>query len=446
MNLKNQEIKLEITAMSNDGNGIAHYNDMVVFVVGAVTGDIVIGHIIKSTKKYLVAKIKEIIEPSKIRINSNCPVCVSCGGCSYRNIEYCEELKIKEDNIYNCIKRIGKVNLKPQPIIYGDRENYRNKAAYPINQNLEFGFYADKTHRIIPNKYCIATPPIFETALNIIQDFLKTEKINAYNEITNSGCLRHVVLRYGEVYNELMITLVIKDDEIKDKAKLIENLRQGLGDCLKSVYININTKKTNVIFGDEIYKIFGNDTIKDNILGIDFLISPLSFYQVNRKMTEKLYSKVIEYANSKDEIVYDLYCGAGTISLNLSKFAKKVVGVEIIPDAIKDAKNNAKLNNINNCEFICGDALKISLNINEKPGVIILDPPRKGVEKALLERIATYYSPKRIVYVSCDPATQARDIEILTNLGYILKEYTPVNMFPATKHSENVALLIKNSI
>ena len=445
MNYKNQEIELEITAMSSDGNGISHYNDMVVFVVGGVIGDIVLAHVIKSTKKYLVAKVKEIIEPSKIRIESNCAVSVACGGCAYRNISYEEELKIKEDNVYNCIKRIGKIDLKPQPIIYGDRDFYRNKASYPISHNLEFGFYADKTHRIIPNKSCIATPPIFKKVLSVVQKFLIEENISAYNESTHTGCLRHLVIRYGEVYDEIMVTLVINNDEIDNKTKLINELCNSIGPSLKSIYININNKKTNVIFGDKTYKIFGEDTIKDNILGLDFLISPLSFYQVNRKMTEKLYSKAIEYASAKDEIVYDLYCGAGTISLNLAKFAKKVVGVEIIPDAIKDAKNNAKLNNITNCEFICGDALKISLNIDEKPDVVVLDPPRKGVEKALLERIATYYTPKRIVYVSCDPATLARDVEILSNLGYMLKEYTPVNMFPSTKHIETTALLTRNN-
>ena len=445
MNYKNQEMQLEITAMSNDGNGIAHFNDIVVFVVGAVTGDTVIAHVIKSTKNYLVAKVKEIIKPSSIRIQSNCDVSIACGGCAYRNISYEEELKIKSDNVYNCIKRIGKVYLKPKEIIFGDRDFYRNKASYPINKNLEFGFYADKTHRIVPNHSCIATPKIFEDALDVIQEFLKNEEVSAYNEIDHTGCLRHVVFRYGEFYNQLMITLVIHNDEIENKDKLVSELHNKLGDILKSVYININNKKTNVIFGDKTYKIFGDDTIKDNILGIDFFISPLSFYQINRKMTERLYSKTIEYANAKDKIVYDLYCGAGTISLNLAKFAKKVVGIEIIPDAIKDAKNNAELNNITNCDFVCGDALKMSLNIDEKPDVVVVDPPRKGVEKALLERISTYYNPQRIVYVSCDPATLARDVEILTKFGYCLKEYTLVNMFPATKHIETVSLLTRES-
>ena len=427
--------------MSSDGNGIGHLENIVVFVVGAVTGDTVIAHIIKVKKNYLVAKVKQILIPSKSRIDSDCEVSTPCGGCVYRNISYDEELAIKEGNVYDCIKRIGKVDIKPQPIIFGARERYRNKASYPIDQDLNFGFFAGKTHRIIPNTNCVATPEIFEKSLKIIREFLIKEHITAYNEIEHKGCLRHLVLRYGEVYNQLMITFVVNKDEFENKELLCNFLKENIGDVLKSVYININNEKTNVIFGNKTFKIFGSDTIKDNILGIDFLISPLSFYQVNRKMTEQLYSKAIEYADSKNEIVYDLYCGAGTISLNLAKFAKKVVGVEIIPDAIKDAKNNAILNNINNCEFICGDALKISLDLHEKPGVVVLDPPRKGVEKELLERIANYYNPKRIVYVSCDPATLARDIEILSNLGYSLQEYTPVNMFPATKHVETVALL-----
>ncbi len=442
---KNQEILIKITATSSDGNGIGHHDDMVVFVVGAIVGDYVRAHIIKVSKKYLVAKVVEIIEESKFRIKSNCAVSVSCGGCVYRNLNYKEELKIKKSSVYDCIKRIGKIDLKPNPIIYGERDYYRNKASYPVNQNLEFGFYAGKTHRIIPNKSCVATPPLFEKVLNIIQDFCLKNKISAYNEETNSGLLRHVVLRYGEVYNELMITLVVNGDNLHNSDELITSLSTELKDSFKSLYLNVNTKNTNVIFGDKVIKLHGEDTIKDKILDLDFMISPLSFYQVNRKMTEKLYSKVIEYANAKDKTVFDLYCGTGTIGLNLAKFAQKVVGVEIIPDAIKDAKINAKLNNIHNCEFICGDALKISLNINEKPDIIVLDPPRKGAEKDLLERIANYYSPERIVYVSCDPATLARDVEILSKYGYKLIEYTPVNMFPATKHVETVALIIKNN-
>ena len=442
MYYKNQELNIKITATSSEGSGIGHHDGMVVFVVGALEGDEVVCHLIKITKNYLVAKIKEFIKKSPYRIDSDCPVSVSCGGCTFRELDYQKELEIKNKNVYETIKRIGGCDLLPEPILSGKRKSYRNKAAYPVRNDFIVGFYANKSHRIIPSISCAVTPKIFEYALKIIINWGKKYNISAYNEENNQGILRHVVFRFAEITEQLMITLVINSDDLPHKNELIKQFNLELKESIKSINLNINKNKTNVIFGKEIKNIYGEKNIEDILCGLRFKISPLSFYQVNREMAEKLYYKAIEYAEPDNKIIFDLYCGNGTIGLSMANKAKKIIGIEIEPSAIENAKINAKINNINNAEFICGDALNSSYKISEKPDIIILDPPRKGVDNKLLVRIMEYYKPEKIIYISCNPSTIARDIKILST-NYKLEKYTPVDLFPGTKHIEVCSCLTK---
>ncbi len=439
---KNDEFILDITEFSGEGNGIGHHNNMVVFVNGAIKGDTVLCHIIKSKKNYCIGIIKAFVNKSSLRIESDCEISNKCGGCIYKNIPYKEELKIKSNEVYQCIKRIGKYDILPQNIIYGKRNNYRNKASLPVTQNYTFGFYANKTHKIIENKNlsCNISSNIFNKILKDISLFLKNNNISVYNEETNNGLLKHVVLRYAQKTNQIMVIFAVKNnrfENLKNIADFITNKHKEI----KSIYINVNSQKTNVILGEKNIKIFGEDFITDELCNLKFNISPLSFYQVNRDMAEKLYFKVKEYADVLNKTVLDLYCGTGTIGLSLAKEAKKVYGIEIVNQAIENAKQNAKLNNITNAEFFCDDAVNIDKYITEQIDTVILDPPRKGTDKKITDYIAAVIKPSVIVYVSCDSATLARDLTYFKENNYILKEYTPVDMFPCTKHVETVAKL-----
>lgn len=442
---KNDEFLIEITSMSGDGSGIGHHEGMVVFVSGAVSEDIVKCHIIKVKKNYYVATIKEFIKYSPMRIKSDCEVSASCGGCVYRDIDYKYELEYKYNYVYETLKRIGGIDFRPAEIISGKRSGYRNKASYPVRNGFEFGFYKNHTHSIVPYRSCPVSSEIFHKAIDIIRSWGLKYNVSTYNEESHSGLVRHVVLRYAEIYKELMVILVLNGSSLPHKYELIEALKKDLGDSLKSVQVNINKADNNVIMGKSCSTIYGSDYITDRLCGLDFRISPLSFYQVNRTMAERLYEIAAQYAKPDGKIVLDLYCGTGTIGLTMAAKAKKVIGIEIVPSAIKDARQNAEHNGIVNAEFICADAAAAKTLIGDKPDVIILDPPRKGADSNLLSVIADDFTPERIVYISCDPATLARDIKMLAGLNYDLKECTPVDMFPGTRHVECVALLTKKN-
>ncbi len=448
---KNQNITLKIDGMTAEGNGVGHFDGVAVFVPGSAIGDELEIHIVKVKKNYAFGKILNIIEPSKDRISSDCEVSMKCGGCAYRHISYEAESQIKKQRVEDAFTRIGHFENPPLLDIVSSKEtdHYRNKAQFPIGRdkdgNLEIGFYALSSHRIIPCKSCALQPEIFSDILNIVEKWIEKNKVSTYSEETKNGLLRHIYIRRGHYSKELMLCLVINGKTIPAENELIEELK-GKIESFKTLVINVNTKDTNVITGEECITLFGEGYITDTLCGLTFRISPLSFYQVNPPQAERLYTLGKEYAElSKDDILLDLYCGTGTIGLTMASEVKKLVGVEIIPEAIEDAKKNAKLNGIDNAEFICGDATKAAETLKEQglsPSVVLVDPPRKGLTPELIQTIVDM-NPRRLVYISCDPATLARDAALIQSLGYALNRATPLDMFPRTAHVESVVLLTK---
>ena len=446
---KNDEIELNIDALTSEGSGVGRYNGLAVFVNDTVPGDKIIAHIIKRSKSYAVGIVAEIIEPSPSRIESDCPHSKKCGGCSFRNMTYDEELKYKLSRVNDSLERIGHLDIKAEEIIGADSvDNYRNKAQYPVSicdGELFAGFYAYKSHRIIPCSDCRLQPEEFEKGIKAFEKWVESADVASYDEKTGRGLLRHIYFRKGFATGEIMVCAVINGDSIPKADLLVKLLKESLPE-LKSVVININKSKTNVILGKTSKAIWGSDTISDVLLGRRFVISPNSFYQVNHSQCERLYKKAREYAGlTGSEVLLDLYCGAGTIGLTMAEGAKQLVGIEIVPQAVENAKINAELNGITNAKFICADAAKGALILRKdgiNPDVVILDPPRKGCDKALLDTVEQM-SPKKIVYVSCDSATLARDLEILKNKGYITQRVTAVDMFPRTPHVECVVLISK---
>ncbi|MEE1056710.1 MAG: 23S rRNA (uracil(1939)-C(5))-methyltransferase RlmD [Acutalibacteraceae bacterium] len=449
MNLKKNEIyETTITGMTTEGSGVGRIDGTAVFITNTAIGDIIKTKIIKTSKNYAIGRIEEIISPSPDRTEPDCKYFSQCGGCTYRHITYEAECQIKQQRVQDAIARIaGFENLKINPIVGGkSRNHYRNKAQLPVGKdskgNLIMGFYAYHSHRIVDSNSCNLQPDEFTEISKIVKSWTVKNKIQPYNEATHTGLLRHLYIRIAEVTGEIMVCLVINGNSISFTDELINQLKAVKG--FKSLQLNINKEKTNVVLGKKCITLYGCDYITDILCGLKFNISPLSFYQVNRTQAENLYSIAQKYAQlKKDDILLDLYCGTGTIGLSMAHKIKKLIGVEIIPQAIENAKENAKLNNINNAEFICADASTASTKLDKqgiKPTVIIVDPPRKGCDKELIATIVKM-SPKRVVYVSCDSATMARDIKIFNELGYTPREVTPVDMFPGTSHIECVVLM-----
>lgn len=444
---KNDEIQLTVKSCTVQGSGVCDYNGMTVFVRGAVTGDHVIAHIIKVKKNYAVGIIKKITQRSPIRINSQCAVSEKCGGCCFAHIRYDAELEIKQTQVEDNFRRIGGLDVPIKPIIPSPEfSRYRNKAQYPVGSDGKFasiGFYAPMTHRIIDCADCLLQPEDFRRAVDVFRDWIREKKISVYNEVSGEGLVRHIYIRKGFATGEVMVCLVANGRKIPFTDELVEMLKAEI-DGLKSVILNINTKNTNVVLGNECITLYGSDYITDELCGLKFNISPLSFYQVNHDGAEILYNKAKEYAAlTGNETLIDLYCGTGTIGLTMARDAKQLVGVEIVEQAIENAKKNAELNSIDNARFICGDASKaaeILLEEGIKPDVVILDPPRKGCDSALVETVSKM-APERIVYVSCDSATLARDCARFLEVGYEVSEATPVDMFPRTGNVETVVLL-----
>ncbi len=443
---KNDDIKLNIEALTSEGAAVGHYNGIAVFVRGAVPGDVIIAHIIKVSKRFCIGIIRDILTESEHRIESDCPVCDKCGGCSFRNVSYDEELRYKKSRVVDAVTRIGHLDIPVKDTVGADStEHYRNKAQYPViieNGELKAGFYAYKSHRIVPCADCKLQNEAFEKCLRVFSDWVKKADISSYDEKTGRGLLRHIYLRRGDATDEIMACAVINGDELPEANFLVEGLSAVSG--IKSICFNVNKENTNVILGAKTVTLWGNDAICDELLGKRFEISPASFYQVNHAQCEKLYTIARDYAAlSGNETLVDLYCGAGTIGLTMAENAKKVFGIEIVPEAIENAKRNTELNGITNAEFFCGDAFDGAKELKKRgitPDVIMLDPPRKGCSPELLDTIEQM-NPKRIVYVSCDSATLARDLAILDKKGYKAQEITPVDMFPRTPHVETVVLM-----
>ena len=445
---KNDEIRLKITTLTSQGSGLGRFNDMAVFVEGSAVGDDLLVHIIKVKKNYAVGIIKKIYKASPDRTEADCEAFGRCGGCSYRHISYEAEKREKLQSVTDAMNRIGGIDIKAESIYTVKNPcRYRNKAQIPVGldreDNLITGFYSKRSHRIIPCEDCLLQMPDFKNIVSAVRGYILGNPVSVYNEETGEGLIRHIYLRQGRKTGQIMVCLVINGDTLPKKDRFIEAVLES-NENIRSIVLNINKEDTNVVLGDKCITVWGEDFIEDELCGLTFRISPLSFYQVNPEGTEILYGKAKEYASLKGgETLLDLYCGTGTIGLTMAKDCKELIGVEIIPQAIENAKKNAALNSIENARFICDDAsgaAKTLFDEGIRPDVIILDPPRKGCSADVIDTVVNM-KPERVVYVSCDPATLARDCRIFEDKGYKVKELCAVDMFPRTVHVESVALL-----
>lgn len=448
---KNKHYKIQITGVSSDGNGVGNVDGFTVFVPMTVTGDVVEIVVVKVLSKYAIGRLLELITPSRMRQTPQCPVFKRCGGCHLQHIRYENQLEIKRGFIEAAMERIGGFHgFKCDSIIgMNTPERYRNKCIFPIgtdrNGEIISGFYAQRSHDIIPIDDCMVGIPENEKIVDALKAYMKDNEVEPYDESTHSGLVRRVFIRDARTSGEIMVVISVNGKSIPQKQQLIDRLL-NVSDKIVSIYININEKQTNNVLGETNKLIYGKTEIEDTLCGIKFKISPNSFYQINPQMTEKLYGKALEYADIEDtDTVLDVYCGIGTISLAAAKFAKYVVGVEIVEQAINNAKENAKNNDINNVDFYVDSAeTAVPRLISEgmKPDIVILDPPRKGSDEKTLAAIVNA-QPKRIVYVSCNASTLARDAKFLAESGYVPSAVTGVDMFPHTHHVETVCLMSK---
>ena len=452
---KDDVIEVKIEDMGVDGEGIGKADGITLFIKDAVIGDVVQAKIMKMKKSYGYARLLEVLTPSPYRVEPKCPVSRPCGGCQLQALSYDKQLEFKENKVRNNLKRIGGFTDIPMEPIAGMKEpyHYRNKAQFPIGRDkdgkLTAGFYAARTHSLIPVDECYLGAKINEPILGKILQIMEQEHIEPYDEKTHTGLVRHILIRFGFTTKEIMVCFILNGKKLPKQEKFIAALTEIPG--MTSISVNRNEKDTNVIMGEKTITIWGSDYITDYIGDIKYQISPQSFYQVNPAQTKVLYEKALEYAGlTGTETVWDLYCGIGTISLFLAQKAKKVFGVEIVPQAIADAKKNAALNDITNVDFFVGKAEEVYPSyVSEhkeeaKAEVIVVDPPRKGCEESLLSTIVSM-APERIVYVSCDSATLARDLKYLCGHGYELKRVQAVDQFCQTGHCETVVLLSKGA-
>ncbi len=451
---KNEIITVQITDMGANGEGIGKTDDgYTLFVKDTVTGDLAEVKIIKAKKQYGYGRLMKLLQASPKRSEPFCENARACGGCQLQALSYEEQLLWKQQKVKNNLIRIGGFDDPEVLPVIGMEEpiRYRNKAQFPIGQDKEgrpvAGFYAGRTHSIIPCLDCQLGHEGNEKILTILLDWMKEYQIRPYDETTGKGLIRHCLIRRGYSTGEWMVCLVINGEKLPKAQKLVDRLKEIEG--MTSITCCPNTRRDNVIMGDSIDLLWGTPWITDTIGTIKYQISPLSFYQVNPQQTEKLYSKALEYAQLEgNETVWDLYCGIGTISLFLAQKARKVYGVEIVPQAIEDAKVNAELNGMEHAEFFVGKAEEVLPRLYETEkvyaDVIVVDPPRKGCDESLLDTMVQM-APKRIVYVSCDSATLARDLKILCSRGYQLEHVQPVDQFPHTVHVETVCLLSRKA-
>lgn len=457
---KNDIVELSITDINNLGAGVSHLEDgRVVFIRGAVTGDRIKAKIIKVNSNFVVARLEEIISPSSFRDNSVfCNASESCGGCVYRHISYEHEKEIKKNYVKHAFIKAGLPKVQINDVHSTNKtKEYRNKAQYPFamtKQGIVAGFYATKTHNVVPAFDCALQPKIFGEILRDICDFANSNNLNVYNEETGKGLLRHLYMRIGEKTGQIMVCLVLNEEKFACERELVETLT-GKYNCIASIQINVNKKNTNVVLGDKYRVLFGERYIEDILCGVRFRITPESFYQVNHDGAELLYGlakdKAIDGFDKKISLV-DMYCGTGTIGLSMANVVNDIVGVEIVEGAVECAKVNARINGFGNAKFYAGDAKDIeSLFVSVEaqhgvlsPDVVVLDPPRKGCTPEVIEFLSKR-NIKRIVYVSCDADTLARDCKLFAELGYTIGAVDPVDMFPRTGHIENVVLLSRET-
>ena len=462
---KNEIVTVEITDIGVSGEGIGHVDGYTLFIKDAIIGDVVEAKVMKAKKNYGYARLMQVIQPSSDRVEPKCAYARKCGGCQIQEMSYERQLAFKEQKIRGNLERIGRfaeeeINRVMEPVVGMEHPfGYRNKAQFPFGTDREgnpiTGFYAGRTHDIIANTDCALGVEQNQEILELILQYMKEYHIAAYDEKTGKGLLRHALIRYGFKTKEIMVCLVVNGKKLPHGEKLIEKLTKL--ERMTSITISPNNRRDNVIMGDSYETLWGQGYITDYIGNVKYQISPLSFYQVNPVQTEKLYGLALEYADLKgNETVWDLYCGIGTISLFLAQKAKQVYGVEIVPQAIDDAKQNAQINAIENAEFFVGKAEEVLPEYyenyarehhgeNAHADVIVVDPPRKGCDEILLETIVKM-QPEKVVYVSCDSATLARDLKYLCANGYEMKIVRGVDQFPNTVHVETVVLLQRKNM
>lgn len=443
---KNDIVTLEITALTSEGSGVARLDGMVIFTPFTAVGDVIEARIVKCLKSYCYAKIERIVTPSPDRTGNDCPAFGKCGGCVFRHISYEAELRAKDDIVRGAFTHIGGLSPEFLPIIGSETdEHYRNKLQMPLTRLSDgtpaCGFFSERSHRVIPIEDCRLQPIIFSEITRFVLERVKALKISVYDEEKHEGVLRHIFLRKGYYSGEICAVLIARR-KIPEFDRLARDLREKFPE-ITGVVLNINSEKTNVILGEREILLNGRAEICDTMCGVPVEISPKSFYQVNTPAAESLYRQAAEFAQPSGKVLLDLYCGAGTIGLSMAKDARKIIGAEIVPEAVENACQNAARCGTDNAEFICADAGQAAKQLSErglKPDVILLDPPRKGCGEETLAACVSM-SPERIVMISCNPATAAKDCRFLSENGYTIKTVRAFDLFPRTKHVECVALM-----
>ena len=448
MLIKNQTYETVITDYTAEGQGVGHIEGCAVFIPNAIVGERVLVRIEKAAKNWAAGKITQILEKSPHRIQRECPLSASCGGCDFWHMDYEEETRLKADRVKQCLNRIGGENLTEIPILSAPTcHGYRNKAQYPVARKKDrayAGFFKAGTHEVVENARCRILPEDTDAVKDIVIDYVNRIHVSVYDEASHKGLLRHIYVRRGAVSGQILVCLAINGRAIPRPEALIEKLKALPG--FTTLTLSVNTKKGNAVLGDEFITLYGPGYIEDTLCGLNFRLSPRSFYQVNHHQAQRLYDAAIEQAGiTKNDTVLDLYCGVGTITLAMARAAGFVYGIEVIPQAVEDAKDNAKRNGIENAEFFCGDAGAAALELKVKgikADVVVVDPPRKGLNADTIEALARF-SPRRIVYVSCDPATLARDVALLKERGYALQNAMAADLFPRCAHVESIVCLSK---
>ena len=448
MLIKNQIYETVVTDYTAEGQGVAHVEGCAVFVPNAVAGERIRVRIEKAQKTWAAGKIVDILEKSPHRVNRECPVAKLCGGCDFWHMDYEEESRLKAQRVRQCLNRIAGEALEEIPILSAPTcRNYRNKAQYPVSAKkgrAYAGFFRAGTHEVVENKRCLILPEEADAVKDAVVDYVNQFRIPVYDEVAHKGLLRHIYVRRGVVSGQILVCLVCNGSKLPKVEELLKRLQKIPG--FTTLVLSVNTKKGNAVLGDEFITLHGPGYIEDTLCGLNFRLSPRSFYQVNHHQAQRLYETAISQAGiTKNDLVLDLYCGVGTITLAMASAAGKVIGVEVIPQAVEDARDNARRNGIKNAEFFCGDAGQAALELERKgihPDVVVVDPPRKGLNADTIEALHRM-APRRIVYVSCDPATLARDVAALKDRGYTLQNATAADLFPRCAHVESIAVLQK---
>lgn len=448
MLIKNQIYEATITDYTTEGQGIAHIEGCAVFIPNAVAGETCRVRIELVRKTWAAGKIVEILEKSPHRVNRECPVAKLCGGCDFWHIDYEEETRLKAERVRSCLNRLGGEDLEVLPILAAPTcRGYRNKAQYPVAEkrgNAYAGFFKAGTHEVVENERCLILPEETDKVKAVVMDYVNQYRISVYDEVAHKGLLRHIYVRRGAVSGQILVCLVINGRSMPKVHELTCRLKKIPG--FTTLVLSVNTRKGNAVLGDEFITIHGPGYIEDTLCGLNFRLSPRSFYQVNHHQAQRLYEAAITQAEiTKEDTVLDLYCGVGTITLAMASAAGKVIGVEVIPQAVEDARSNAARNGIENAEFFCGDAGAAALELEKqgiKADVVIVDPPRKGLNADTIEALARF-APRRIVYVSCDPATLGRDTALIKERGYTVKNAMAADLFPRTVHVESIVTFIR---